>query len=345
MKNQPKTSIWKKLIVGFIFGMAFLSYYPYQILFTPNVHLNSDYIYVPIYSEETFDDVAHKLRDNYIISDYISFRFISKLMKYNENVKAGMYKIENKMTNIQLVRMLRNKGVTVKVTYNTLRTKKDIAYQLCKNLEADEKQFLGLLNNDSFVSSYGFDTFSVVSIFIPNTYELYWNTSEKELFEKMYKQYQLFWNEERTNKAKQIGLSPNEVVSLASIVEAEQQRNFAERPKIAGVYINRLEKGIPLQADPTLVFAHQDFTINRVRKGHKEINSPYNTYMYAGLPPGPINTPSINSIDAVLNYEKHNYYYFCASGQNGLHNFANTFEQHLQNARQYQKLLNKANID
>jgi UPF0755 protein len=204
------------------------------------------------------------------------------------------------------------------------------------------------MSDPAVVAEYGFDTTTIVSMFLPNTYEFYWNTSSKELLDRMHKEYQKFWTEERKQKAKAIGFTPVQVSVLASIVEAEQGRWADERPRIAGVYINRMtskETDYKLQADPTLVFAHGDFAIRRVLTGHKQINSPYNTYKFRGLPPGPINLPSPVSIDAVLNYEKHNYLYFCAKEDfSGYHAFAQTYEEHLKNARLYQAALNSKNI-
>jgi UPF0755 protein len=183
-----------------------------------------------------------------------------------------------------------------------------------------------------------------MSLFIPNTYEFWWDTSAEELFERMHKEYQSFWTEARSQKAQDLGLSKEEVSTLASIVQAESQKSD-ERPRIAGVYLNRLRIGMPLQADPTLVFAAGDFSIKRLTAKQMAIDSPYNTYKYAGLPPGPINLPDINSLDAVLNFEKHSYLYFCAKEDfSGYHSFAVGYDEHLSNARRYQRALNAANI-
>ncbi len=347
MSEKRRISPFRKVLVLFIFAFVLLSYYPYQIIFTPNVHFDDreyQYFYVP--TGATYKDVLDLMKRDKLVEDLVSFGFLAKIMDYDKKVKAGKFRVKKEMTNPDLIRMLRNGSQEpVRLTFNNLRRKKDVSNRLCRDLEASSSEFLQLMKDPEVVAKYGFDTFSISGMFIPNTYELYWNTTSLTLFEKMHKEYKRFWTEERLAKAKDIGLTPNEVSTLASIVEAEQKKRKDERPRIAGVYMNRLKKGIALQADPTLIYAHNDYTIKRVRKGHKDIVSPYNTYMYPGLPPGPINTPSINSIEAVLNYEEHNYYYFCASGKDGLHNFANSFEQHLINARNYQKLLNAANIE
>ena len=335
---------------GFVFFMLFftcMSFYFYQIFFETNVNYEVTSAYFYIRQNDTFQSVVDRIHEERFVDNRLAFAFVGKLLNYDEMVKPGKYRIEKDMTNIDLIRMLRNGSQqTVRVTFNNLRTKQDIAKTLGAKIEADPNEIFERLNDQEYVAKYGFDTFSIVSMFIPNTYEYYWNTNTDQLFDKMKKEYDSFWTTERIAQADKIGLSLTEVSTLASIAEAEQRKRWDERSKIAGVYMNRLRIGMALQADPTLVFAHQDFTIHRVRKGHKEIDSPYNTYKYGGLPPGPINTPSIKSIDAVLNYESHKYLYFCAIGDgSGLHNFATNFETHMLNARKYQRKLNKANIE
>jgi len=211
-------------------------------------------------------------------------------------------------------------------------------------LEVSEEQFLALLQDSVYIRSFEFEEETILSLFIPNTYEFWWNTSATGLFDRMHEEYQKFWTEERKQKAAALGLSQKEVSTLASIVQAESQKSD-ERPRIAGVYINRLRMGMPLQADPTLVFAAGDFNIKRVTAKQMAIDSPYNTYKYTGLPPGPINLPDLNSLDAVLNAEKHDYLYFCAKADfSGYHSFAVGYNEHLSNARRYQQALNAANI-
>ena len=249
------------------------------------------------------------------------------------------------MSNIQLVRLLRSGNqVPVKVTFNNVRTKEDLAEKITANLEVSKEQFLDLLQDSVYIRKFDFDEETIMSMFIPNTYELWWNTSAEGLFDRMYREYQSFWTEDRKQKAKSLGLSQKEVSTLASIVQAESQK-ADERPKIAGVYLNRMKIGMPLQADPTLVFATGDFTLKRILNVHKEIESPYNTYKYTGLPPGPINLPDINSLNAVLNAEQHKYMYFCAKEDfSGYHNFTTSYSEHLANAARYQAELNKRGI-
>jgi UPF0755 protein len=244
-----------------------------------------------------------------------------------------------------LVRLLRSGNQTpVKVTFNNVRTKEDLAEKITRNLEINENQFMKFVMDSVYIRKFGFEEETIISMFIPNTYEVWWNTSPENLFDRMYREYENFWTEARKEKARNLGLNQVEVSTLASIVQAETQKSD-ERARVAGVYMNRLRIRMPLQADPTLVFAIGDFSIKRVLNVHKEIESPYNTYKYAGLPPGPINLPEISALDAVLNYEDHQYLYFCAKDDfSGYHAFATNLTDHMNNARRYQNALNKAKI-
>jgi UPF0755 protein len=225
-----------------------------------------------------------------------------------------------------------------------VRLKTTLAGMISKKLESDSASISKLLDSADFVKKYGFNTENVYTMFIPNSYELYWNTSAEKFFERMHSEYQKFWNADRKAKAEQIGFTPIEVSILAAIVDGEALHD-QEMPVIAGLYMNRIKRGMRLEADPTVIFAAQDFTIRRVLNKHLRIDSPYNTYLKAGLPPGPISMPSIKAIDAVLNYETHNYLYMCAKEDfSGYHNFASTFSAHLINARKFQQALNERNI-
>ena len=333
------------LIGGSVLAIS-LTFYFYQVFFVANTLVESDKPYLlKIPSNSVYKNVVDKLYEERVINDALSFGFVAKILGYQEGVKPGLYQIEPKMNNLQLVRMLRSGQQTpVRVTFNTVRTQEDLAEKISVNLEVSKEQFLELLQDSVYIRKFGFEEETVMSMFIPNTYEFWWNTSAAELFERMHKEYQSFWTEARSQKAQDLGLSKEEVSTLASIVQAESQKSD-ERPKIAGVYLNRLRIGMPLQADPTLVFAASDFSIKRLSAKQMAIDSPYNTYKYAGLPPGPINLPDINSLDAVLNPEKHNYLYFCAKEDfSGYHSFAVGYEEHLSNARRYQRALNAANI-
>jgi len=333
------------LIAGSVLGIS-LTFYFYQVFFSANTLVESDKAYLlKIPTNSVYKNVVNQLYEERVINDAVSFGFVAKILGYQEAVKPGLYQIDPKMNNLQLVRMLRSGQQTpVRVTFNTIRTKEDLAEKISVNLEVSKEQFLELLQDSVYIRKFGFEEETVMSLFIPNTYEFWWDTSAEELFERMRKEYQSFWTEARSQKAQDLGLSKEEVSTLASIVQAESQKSD-ERPKIAGVYLNRLRIGMPLQADPTLVFAAGDFSIKRLTAKQMAIDSPYNTYKYAGLPPGPINLPDINSLDAVLNFEKHSYLYFCAKEDfSGYHSFAVGYDEHLSNARRYQRALNAANI-
>ncbi len=290
-----------------------------------------------------FEQISDELKKADIINDLLSFHRVSKLLDYPERVKPGAYFFEPKMTNLKALRMLRG-GLQkpVKIVINNARLKKDLAGKICKNIALDSLEFLRMISQPNVVAQFGFDTANIKAMFLPDTYEVYWTISGEELLQKFHKKYLQFWNEKRTAKAKEIGLTPVEVSILASITDAETHKND-EKKAIAGVYINRLKAEMPLQADPTVVYAHEDFGIKRVTTKHLQIDSPYNTYKNTGLPPAPINVPYAQTLDAVLNYDKHNYLYFCAKEDfSGYHVFAADFEGHKENAKKYRKALDAA---
>ncbi len=346
MQLEKRNKITLVLLISISVLAISMTFYFYQVFFSPNTLVESDQPYLlKIPTNSVFRTVADQLYEDKVINDALSFGFVSKLLEYQDAVKPGLYKIDPKMNNLQLVRMLRSGAqVPVKVTFNTIRTKEELAEKITTNLETNKEDFLALIKDSVYIRKFDFEEETVMSMFIPNTYEFWWNTSPEALFDRMFKEYEAFWTEEQKQKAKALGLTQKEVSTLASIVQAESQK-ADERPKIAGVYLNRLKIGMALQADPTLVFATGDFTLKRILNIHKEIDSPYNTYKNIGLPPGPINLPDINSLNAVLNAEKHNFMYFCAKEDfSGYHSFAVTYNEHLNNARRYQKALNSAKI-
>ncbi|WP_439483753.1 endolytic transglycosylase MltG [Cyclobacterium plantarum] len=345
LKDKKK----KYLLVGlvaFSVLLTSLSFYFYQAFFSPNTMVDREEPEVlEIYSGSSFSQVLDSLIARDIINEVVTFSFVAKIMKYQEAVKPGRYTIQPKMSNRELVTLLRSgRQSPVNITFNNIRLPEELAEKITTNLEMDKASFLALLEDKTFIEKYGFDTTNVMTMFIPNTYEVYWNLDPIDLFDRMYREYEKFWTEERKEKAEKLQMSPTEVATLASIVQAETNKSD-ERPLVAGVYINRLERNIPLQADPTLLFALGDFSIRRVLNVHKEVESPYNTYKYAGLPPGPINLPEISSLDAVLNYTDHNYLYFCAKADfSGYHAFATNLRDHMINARKYQNALNASKI-
>lgn len=330
-------------VLSFIFavGIGFV----YFLFFKPNVLTGDEkFTYLYVYDSDTKKDVFDQLKQQSTVKHPSSLLQVASLLKY-EKIRSGRYKVENKMNNLEIIRMLRSGNQTaLQLKINNIRTKENLAAKLSQQLMADSLEFISLLSDSAYQATFGLNPETALTLFLPNSYEVYWNIQPEKLFDRMAKEYQKFWNEERRKKAAAIPLSETEVGILASIVDAESNASN-EKPIIAGLYINRLEKGIPLQADPTVIFAANDFTIRRVLNAHTKIDSPYNTYKYKGLPPGPIRIASIDGIDAVLNYSKHNYIFMCAKETlNGEHNFAVTWQEHLQNARKYQNALNERGI-
>jgi len=331
------------LFIGATIG-AFFVYQTYNDIYKDNIQLDKEFDYLYIPTNSNFDDLILQFEKKHLLKDIASFKKTARLKSFSK-VKAGRYKIHNKMSNNALINMLRiGDQDPVRITFNHIRTLQQLAGKVSKNLECDSVELIKTLYNKDIQRKYGFNSYTFISMFIANTYELYWNTSANAFVKRMANEYKAFWNKKRKAKAQKIGLSQSEITTLASIVELESLKND-EKPKIAGVYLNRLKKGMLLQADPTIIFALGNFKIKRVLKKQLLIDSPYNTYKYKGLPPGPICLPSISSIDAVLNYQHHPYLYFCAKEDfSGYHNFAKNYRQHLNNARKYQNALNKKRI-
>jgi UPF0755 protein len=346
IKSKPRNKTLTYLIVLALFLFVSFSYYAYQLMYTANVDTKGQTTYIRIRKGQGYEAVMDSIEAKDVIIDKLAFRFMAKLMNYQKLVKPGMYELPDKATNYQLIGILRSGRQTpLRLTFNNVRMKDDLAAKLAQNLDADEDDFREMFSDSQYLKQFGFTPTTIMTMFIPNTYELYWNTTPEQLMDRMKKEYDKFWSKERIAKAKKLGLSKNEVSVLASIVEGEQNQHADERPRIAGVYLNRLKKNMLLQADPTVVYAVGDFSIRRVLNVHLQTDSPYNTYKYKGLPPGPINLPSITSIDAVLNPEKHDYVYFCAKEDfSGYHNFAANEIDHKANARKYQKALTAAKI-
>lgn len=332
----------KRLIFFLLFAILGISFvfYGYQILYTPNILVGKEDRVFLIDEKATFKDIQRQLHEGQVVQDLISFSFLARLMDYDENIKSGRFILRKNMTNLQAVRSLRTgKQEPVRITFNNVRLVSELSEKITKNLLIKPAEFETSLVQFTGSNQAGFNKENVIGMFIPNTYEVYYNVSSQQLIEKMHDEYKKFWNDERMAKAQALGLTPFEVSTLASIVQAESIRDD-EAPLIASLYLNRLKTGMPLQADPTLVFAVGDFTLKRVLNEHKEINSPYNTYKNAGLPPGPINMPNIKSIDAVLNHADTNYLYMCAKEDfSGRHNFTHDYQEHMRNAAKYQRAL------
>lgn len=349
MHTQPKkkNSLVKKIILALILLLvaagAILAYTYYKRYFAPNVTDTEDYLYVKTGAQ--FEDLMLEVGEKNILRDTASFRWAAVNMEYPSRIKPGKYKLNKGMNNRTLINMLGGGfQEPVKLRFQNIRLKEQFAGFLATQIEPDSTSLINLMNSDTLAANYGFNTDNFFTMFIPNTYELYWNISTDDFFTRMHEEYGKFWTAERKEKAQALNLTPIQVSILASIVKGEAL-HVDEMPKIAGLYINRLQKGILLQADPTVIFATNDFTIRRVLNKHLLTNSPYNTYIYKGLPPGPIMMPSIASIDAVLNYQKHTYIYMCAKEDfSGYHNFSSNVAEHLVNARKFQQALNERNI-
>jgi UPF0755 protein len=334
------------LIVIFSVLLSSFSFYLYQVLKTPNILVQREDTFFYIYPGMTFKQVQDSLHQKGIVQDLVSFSMLAKFKGYDKAMKTGRYLLKSDMSNTEAINLLRSGNqVPVNITFNNIRLISELAEKLCTNIAITHEEFNQLLEDSARSAAYGFDQKNFLSMFIPNTYEVYWDITSTQLMERMHQEYLKFWDDQKKEKAKVLGLSPKEVSVLASIVHAESQQHADELPRIAGLYLNRLERNMALQADPTLVYAIGDFTIKRVLNEHKEIDSPYNTYMYTGLPPGPIRSPSIAAIMGVLDHEDHNYLYMCAKEDfSGYHNFASTLAQHNRNARLYQNALNRAKL-
>jgi len=307
----------------------------FNTLFKNNTTKGVSYVYIP--SNSQYEELIDSLNSSKRVININTFKRAAAIEKFKNNIKPGRYKILEGMNNRTLVRMFKlGLQTPLNLTFSgNIRSLERLSAIISTRIESDSLSVYNVLNDKKLTDSLGFDSLSFPGMFIQNTYEVYWTTKPKDLIVRLHREYNIFWNEERRSKALQIGLSPKEVTTLASIV-AQESNIKSEHPLIAGVYINRIKNGIPLQADPTIKFALNDPSLKRILYKHLEIESPYNTYKKRGLPPGPIVLPSPGVIDSVLNYSKHNYLYFCAKPSlDGSHSFASTLQEHNRNARAY----------
>ena len=334
------------LLLGLVAG-AYVGNIYYKNFVAANVTTEgkAPFLYIP--RGATTEDVYHLMEELKVLKDQASFEWMAEKKNYTgRNIVAGKYKITDGMTNNALVNHLRagNGRLDVAVTFNHTRDLRQLAGAMARELALDSTAILDWVSNEDSVAKFGFNKHTFISMFIPNTYRVDWAITTPALMRRMAKEYKQFWNADRKAKLQRCRLSQSEVVTLASIVYWETNLD-EDKPKIAGVYMNRLRIGMPLQADPTLIFALGDYSIKRVLNKHKEIDSPYNTYKNRGLPPGPILVPPISYVDAVLDFEDHNYLYFVATENfDGRSYFAKTYQQHLVYARRYQRALNKRKI-
>ena len=314
------------------------------MIFTP-ICQTDEATYVYVDSDDDIDSIYIKLEQHSRPLQMAGFKMLTNFSGYGERVRTGKFEMGNGLNTLTVFRNMRNKfQVPVRLIVPNVRTMEKLAAKLDKLIEPDSAAIINYLRNDSICKKYGYTRETMSCIFIPNTYEVYWDITPEQLVKRMQKESKIYWNEERKQKAEAQGLTPNEVITLASIVDQETANN-GEKPAIAGMYLNRIRKGMLLQADPTVKFALQQFGLRRILHEHLMVDSPYNTYRYKGLPPGPIAIPAIASIEAVLNAEKNDYIYMCAKEDfSGTHNFAATYGEHLRNARKYTKALDKRGI-
>lgn len=345
-KKKKSQSKLRRYLLAFLVVVgvfiALIGYRFYHRIYAPNIAYadEKEFLFVPTGCD--YEQLLAILSEHKVVRNIEAFEWVAMQMKLPENVHPGRYRLKKNMSNYELVKLIRG-GLQepVKLVIIKFRTKEDVAGFIGRKLEADSASVWNMLNDRSEMEAYGLTPATSISLIIPNTYEFYWNTSETQFIERMKKEFDRFWTADRLSKAAGLNLTTVEVTTLASIVE-EETNYQPEKSIVAGVYLNRIKKGMPLQADPTVKFAIGDFSIKRVLNVHLAFVSPYNTYLNAGLPPGPICTPSIKTMDAVLNAAQHDYIYFCANPDKpGTHAFAKTYEQHLLNARRYQQWISR----
>lgn len=344
MKKISLSSIVLVIVAILAFIIAGITFWGYRIAWMPNFAPEKT-VYLYINENKSFDDLCQQLKDSAKCLRIGNFKQLAEMMHYSEKMKTGRYAVKPGMNNLTLLKDLRRGHQTAtRITFNNIRFKKDLAERLGEQLMLNKNELLQLMNDSAYCCSLGFTPQTITTLFIPNTYEVYWNIPVDKFMKRMKREYESFWTTERLKKAKAIDLTPSEVATLASIVEEETAASD-EYPLVAGLYLNRLHTGMPLQADPTVKFAVGDFSLKRILFEHLEIDSPYNTYKHTGLPPGPLRVPTIKAMDAVLNYTNHKYLYMCAKEDfSGRHNFAITLAEHSRNANRYRAELNRRNI-
>jgi UPF0755 protein len=317
----------------------------YDLCMRPNILVGRSGKRLNIPRHTSFRELQEALQREGYVSNIASFGLLARLMRYDRKIIPGAYQLTTNMGNWKAIRVLKT-GMQqpVKIVLHRVHTKEELAAKITQNIDIKAADFKKLLDDPTFVGRYGFNMENVMTMFIPNTYEVYWTITPEGLFERMYREYQQFWNVSRRSQAKYLNFTPIDVSILASIVQSETNK-IEEAPLIAGVYINRLRKKMALQSCPTLLYALGDSSVRRVLHKYRDLDSPYNTYKYKGLPPGPINLPTVAMIDAVLNSTSSNYLYFVAKEDfSGYHYFSKSLKEHLRNARRYQKTLDQTRV-
>ena len=333
------------LLVGLLAAVAILAGTTCFLFFsTFSTHEGHSYLYID--DDDTYDSVCAKLDTTSHVRQLAGFRLLATAMRYPDHVRSGRYETGDGINTLQLIRNLRNGSqVPVKLTITGLRSMGRLAHLLGNTLMVDSARWAACFADSSFCAAYGTDTTRLPCLFIPNTYEVYWDITPDQLLHRMQRESEAYWTSGRMELAREAGLSPEQVITLASIVDQETA-NDAEKPLIAGMYLNRYRIGMKLQADPTVKYALRQPGLRRIYHNQLLVESPYNTYLHEGLPPGPICIPALSSIEAVLHFVHHDYLYMCAKEDfSGTHNFARTYEEHLRNARKYTNALNKRGIN
>jgi len=338
--------LFGRIVVIGLLLIAIVGGYVINKAFTSNTKFNEEEVFVYVPTGSDYEDVK-KILTNYV-ENQEKIDWVASQRSYDTNVKAGKFLLKKGMSSFSIVRALRL-NVPVKLAFNNQEKVQDLFARIASQIEPDTTKLNAIFTNDAFLKENGLNKDNVMSFFIPNSYEFYWNVTPEEFAEKLTKEYKRFWNDSRLAKAKALNLTPAEVYTLASIVHKETAK-ADERPKVAGVYLNRLNKSMPLQADPTVIYAlkqksnNWDLVVKRVMHNDLMVSSPYNTYRNTGLPPGPIFMPDVSAIDAVLSPEKHDYLYFCASVERfGYHEFATDYNEHLKVAAKYADWVAKQN--
>jgi UPF0755 protein len=343
MKSSYKKLLYS-LIISFVIILSVGSVIIYKKLYSPLFDIDKT-VYIYIDEKKDYHNLLLQLQTTACIKNLRAFKQLAASLNYPSNMHTGRYAAKPETTLKEFLFILSNGIQTpVKVTFNNIRLKEDFARRISEELMFREDSLLNRLNNPDYCAQFGLDTNTVLCLFIPNTYEIYWNTGVDKFVRRMKREYDRFWTPERLSQAESIPITPVQASILASIVE-EETTAAPEYPLVAGLYINRLKRGMPLQADPTVKYAIGDFTLRRILNVHVKTDSPYNTYLHGGLPPGPIRLPSVRGIDAVLNYSKHNYLYMCAKADfSGRHEFATSIAEHNRNANRYWGALNARKI-
>ncbi len=338
-------STLRNIVLLFLIALAVAAWTFYRIFFFPNIKIQDGEYALLIPEGSTFEQVCDSLERSGTVINLASFKKMATLRKYPVAIRPGRYILEDGMSNHGLVIQLRGGMQSpVRLTFNNFRTISELAGKVGGQIEADSVSIADFLSDESNYIDDGFNRNTVISVFIPDTYEVYWNLSAEEFYKRMLKEYNKYWTDERKEKAAVYNLTPVEVSIVASIIDDEVAKND-EKAMIAGVYLNRLRIGMPLQACPTIKYALNDFTISRVLTEHIQVESPYNTYKYKGLPPGPVRCATKSGIEAVLGATKHDYLYFAAKADfSGYHNFSTTLAQHNRYAAEYHAELNKRKI-